>query len=170
MRDIAAGEELAISYIDLVLPRATRQERLHDWGFQCSCALCRLEGVAAEAADARVQAIIDLTDALDARDNPAVTAATGAQLAALYEQDGLYIYLGHAHTRAALNFALFGDAVGAVWHAQRAIKELAIEFGPEAPDIATMESLAADPTRHWAWRLRVGERRRGNWDGVGVDV
>jgi len=40
-RDVAAGEELTISYLDSALPRAQRQEHLlKGYGFECRCPLC----------------------------------------------------------------------------------------------------------------------------------
>ncbi|OAA61810.1 SET domain protein [Niveomyces insectorum RCEF 264] len=154
VRDIAVGEELTVSYIDGVLSRAERQERLHDWGFTCSCAHCRLRGADAAASDARIRAIEKITKDLEERDNPAVTAATGAQLAALYEAEKLDVYLGHVYTQAALNYALFGVEDGALEFATKAAAALEREFGPDAPDIAAMRELAANPKAHWSWELK----------------
>ncbi len=40
-RDIEAGEELTVSYLDQTLPRAQRQQRLSfAYGFSCRCARC----------------------------------------------------------------------------------------------------------------------------------
>ncbi|GIL65835.1 hypothetical protein Vafri_19475 [Volvox africanus] len=47
-RDIPAGEEITVSYIDLSLPYKERQADLRDYGFVCRCARC-----VAEAAEAR---------------------------------------------------------------------------------------------------------------------
>ncbi|KPA81886.1 hypothetical protein ABB37_04134 [Leptomonas pyrrhocoris] len=44
LRDIAAGEELTISYIDTSLPYAVRQQQLLDhYLFECKCPRCRCE-------------------------------------------------------------------------------------------------------------------------------
>ena len=40
-RNIAAGQEVTISYIDETLPYRERQEALQDYGFQCTCPLCQ---------------------------------------------------------------------------------------------------------------------------------
>jgi len=42
VRDIAAGEELSISYIGITASYKSRQENVtKDWGFECSCLLCK---------------------------------------------------------------------------------------------------------------------------------
>ncbi|PNW87292.1 hypothetical protein CHLRE_02g116850v5 [Chlamydomonas reinhardtii] len=51
-RDIAPGEELCVSYMDVALPYESRQRHLEwSYGFVCRCPRCREEG-AAEAVDA----------------------------------------------------------------------------------------------------------------------
>ena len=41
-REIAAGEQVTISYADLALPAWQRRQRLHDrYRFNCSCHVCR---------------------------------------------------------------------------------------------------------------------------------
>lgn len=40
LRDIAAGEEIEVSYILETLPLRTRQARLKGWGFTCICPAC----------------------------------------------------------------------------------------------------------------------------------
>ncbi|GIL85141.1 hypothetical protein Vretimale_10792 [Volvox reticuliferus] len=47
-RDIPAGEEITLSYIDVSLPYKERQSELRDYGFVCRCVRCL-----AEAAEAR---------------------------------------------------------------------------------------------------------------------
>lgn len=40
-RDIAPGEELLISYVNLLQDTAARQQSLDQFGFQCDCSVCR---------------------------------------------------------------------------------------------------------------------------------
>ncbi|KAG2452933.1 hypothetical protein HYH02_002272 [Chlamydomonas schloesseri] len=55
-RDIAAGEELSVSYMDVGLPYEARQRHLEwSYGFVCRCPRCREEGAAA-AAEAAAEA------------------------------------------------------------------------------------------------------------------
>jgi hypothetical protein len=40
LRDLDAGEEILISYFDILLPRDERQKRMSKWGFHCHCPVC----------------------------------------------------------------------------------------------------------------------------------
>lgn len=51
LRDIAAGEELSISYIYRHLPLAERQQQLRSYGFVCACPRCAADAQAQEAPD-----------------------------------------------------------------------------------------------------------------------
>ncbi|GFR39660.1 hypothetical protein Agub_g131 [Astrephomene gubernaculifera] len=48
-RDIPAGEEITLSYIDVSLPYKQRQAQLADYGFVCRCSRCTAEAAAARA-------------------------------------------------------------------------------------------------------------------------
>lgn len=85
-----------------------------------------------------------------------MTAESGADYVTLHEQEGLHAHLGSAYTRAALNFALFGDEKRAQEYAARAAEELDIEKGPDSGDAWAMRGLAEDPKAHWTW----GKRRK----------
>jgi len=47
--DVAAGDELCNSYIDVELPFAQRQRELLEYGFVCACVRCLAEKPAAAA-------------------------------------------------------------------------------------------------------------------------
>jgi hypothetical protein len=40
LRNLGAGEEILISYFDILLPRDERQTRMSKWGFHCHCLVC----------------------------------------------------------------------------------------------------------------------------------
>ncbi|EFJ45026.1 SET and zf-MYND domain-containing protein [Volvox carteri f. nagariensis] len=48
-RDIAAGEEITLSYIDVTLPYKERQAALRDYGFVCRCTRCVADAAAARS-------------------------------------------------------------------------------------------------------------------------
>jgi hypothetical protein len=48
IRDIKAGEEVVISYIDEDAPRLERQSQLKDYGFVCKCEACLSEDLQME--------------------------------------------------------------------------------------------------------------------------
>lgn len=50
-RDIQAGEELTMGYLDIFKPRLQRQRiTIRNWGFICSCAACNLADVTVDTA------------------------------------------------------------------------------------------------------------------------
>ncbi|KAL2154628.1 hypothetical protein VTH82DRAFT_3304 [Thermothelomyces myriococcoides] len=65
VRDIPAGEELTISYIYGLKPRAERLEQLSDWGFTCSCSQCAVSEREAGASDNRIRQIKMLEDEIE---------------------------------------------------------------------------------------------------------
>ncbi|KAI8963448.1 SET domain-containing protein [Daldinia sp. FL1419] len=158
-RDIEPGQELSISYIELMLSREERRSRLRKWGFECACSHCSMSDEEVAASDTRLQKINELETALENFNETIVTAETGAQLADLYEKEKLDIYLGRVYTRAALNFALFGEERKAQKYAVAAVEALEREYGPTAADAKAMRTLAENPKAHWTWGRR---RRRGN--------
>ena len=113
----------------------------------------KLTGVFAQS-DKRLRHIEQLKSDLNNFQEMKVTAETGAEYAALHEEEGLHAHLGSAYTRAALNFALFGDEERSREYALKAAEELAIEKGPESGDAQAMRSLAEDPRAHWTWGKR----------------
>ncbi len=151
VRDILPGEELSISYIDVTIPRAERLSRLGDWGFNCSCAQCRMGDAEAAASDANLERIKALQADLDNFAENVVTADTGAELVELYLRERLHIYLAPAYTRAAINFALFGEVEKSQEYAALAAEAATREFGPQAGDVQPMKALAEDPRKHWSW-------------------
>jgi hypothetical protein len=154
-RDIALGEELSISYIDGNYLHQERSDILYNWGFNCSCAQCTMNKAKIAASDARLRKIQVLKHDLERVNSTTVTPETGAQLVRLHHEERLDIYMGHAYTRAALNFALFAKEEKAIEYAQKAVEALEREFGPEAGDIPGMRSLVTNPRQHWAWGLRL---------------
>ncbi len=151
VRDIQPGEELSISYIDVSIPRAARRKRLRDWGFDCSCSQCRMSDADAAASDANLERIKQLEADLDNFTEMHVTADTGAELVELYETERLHIYLAPAYTRAAINYALFGQVRMSQQYAAAAADAASREYGPDATDVRPMKLLAEDPRKHWSW-------------------
>jgi hypothetical protein len=161
VRDIAPGEELTISYIDAAVSQAERQQRLStSWGFECTCHQCTLSTADREASDARIRKISQLLKDLESPNSTSVTAETGAKMVALYHEERLDIYLGHAYTRAALNFALFGKEEEARGYARLALEALEREYGPTCGDLPGMRAMVEDPKKHWAWSKRLLRKKK----------
>ncbi|KAI0394086.1 hypothetical protein F5Y17DRAFT_458258 [Xylariaceae sp. FL0594] len=167
-RDIYAGEELSVSYVDVFLSSRERKERIRKWGFECQCSLCRASRNESAASDRRLCRIAQIRTDLNNFKEVKVTADSGVEYVALHEQEGLHAHLGSAYTRAALNFALFGDEKRAQEYAVRAVEELLIEKGPNSGDVLAMRALAENPRAHWTWgKRRTAEKKDKTDDGVG---
>ncbi|RBQ91636.1 hypothetical protein VDGD_02266 [Verticillium dahliae] len=150
-KDIAAGEEISISYVDALAPRAERRARMAgSWGFECGCRRC----AAGDESDARVAEI----KALEARLGDVAAKVTMGDIERyleLMKEEGLEGKMAGAYTTAALNYSLFGKQSLAVRHARLALECGLREEGPHAADVAAMRELAKAPKEHFTWRGRV---------------
>ncbi|KDQ11251.1 hypothetical protein BOTBODRAFT_463425 [Botryobasidium botryosum FD-172 SS1] len=70
-RDIRKGEELCIAYSELLAPREARQAFLrHNFGFDCTCEVCSLQGDASRRSDERRVALGKLYEDIGFIQNP----------------------------------------------------------------------------------------------------
>lgn len=155
VRDIAAGEELTISYLDSFSARSVRQSRARaSWGFSCSCAQCSLpEGEAAES-DARLVSIETMEQRIMDLTSKSTTPAMLEQLLALYRQERIDHKTADVYTMAALNYNTWGDANESIRYANLSIEQGRLERGPHGADTAAMQAILANPTTHWSWNQR----------------
>lgn len=166
-RDIAAGEEVAISYINPVMVRERRVGRLRkNWGFECGCKLCGLEGGRLGEADRRVERIGEVRRELEVwpeeGDGEELRGRTGKAgpgmgelLVGLYEMEGLWGVVHEAYAMAALEWSGVGDAARAERWARLALEWGVPMLGEEDEEVEELRGLAGDPERHWSWRRRL---------------
>ncbi|KAK4135357.1 SET domain-containing protein [Trichocladium antarcticum] len=161
-RDIVPGEEITVSYIDAVRPRAARVRRLkRGWGFECDCALCVLEGGRQREADERVGLIGEVKGVLgDWAWHGAGGEGTGMAelLVGLFEMERLWTVMHEAYALAALEFNAVGERWRAVKYARLAVEWGIPMVGDEDEDVEDMRELAGDPRGHWSWMRRVRNR------------
>ena len=156
VRDIAAGEELTISYVDTLAPYHQRQQRLRSsLGFECACEQCALGPTDRGESDEALLAIAELEDELGNFASKRASPALAEELLGLYVDEGLQSKLGGAYTLAALNYALAGREEETRRYAALAAEAVAWEFGPQAKDAVAMAELARDPRAHWSWAKRI---------------
>ncbi|ERS99739.1 hypothetical protein HMPREF1624_03103 [Sporothrix schenckii ATCC 58251] len=163
VRPIAAGEEITVSYMDLIKPRKARMDKLkHTWGFECGCSLCTQNRPMTRASDARIAQILDLRD--EFRDYTVTSRAT-PQMAelfiSLFEQERLDAMLYEAYSYAAVEYNGDGEPWLATKYARLAIEAGLMSVGTHDADVVEMRQLAADPWKHWSWMLR--KSRRLQW-------
>lgn len=155
MRDIEAGEELTISYLDSLGARSVRQSRARaSWGFSCSCAQCSLPEREAAESDARLVSIDAIEKRIMDLTSKSTTPAMIEQLVSLYRQERINHKTADVYTMAALNYNTWGDADEAMRYANLSIEQGRLEHGPHAADTAAMQAILANPTTHWSWNQR----------------
>ena len=116
-RDIAAGEEITVTYVDLLTDATARRERLAQYGFRCGCAVCAAATGAAGGTDPRRERMGTLLRTLAAYlpaggDGGAENARLmlwAEELVRLLEEDALLDYLPQAYGFAARLASLLGD-------------------------------------------------------------
>ena len=155
VRDIAAGEELAISYLDSFRVRQVRQDRARQsWGFGCTCPHCSLPAALANASDNRLSRIYEVENSLGNWEVPVEEDAVELLLS-MYAQERMDAsHGGDAYTLAALNYNAFGREQLAVKYALLALEQSLLENGAASPYIRSMLQLLEDPRKHWSWRKR----------------
>jgi hypothetical protein len=156
VRDVQPGEELAISYLDSLEPRAARQARAQQvWGFKCSCAQCMLGEKEAAKSDRRVQEILQIERKLEDISSKGVNGKLLEKLVRLYQEERLDAKVAGAYTLVALNYNMLGDAKKAGKYAKLAHEAVVMERGETAADAEAMRVLAENPRGHFTWRRRL---------------
>lgn len=157
VRDIPAGEELTLTYMNPFETHAVRQQHiLRSWGFKCTCPHCSMSEAEIQESDANLYEIEELEAELGDFMSAKVSVGMVERLLELYEKERLDAKVHGAYVLAALNFNLFGDATRAKKYATLAVEAGILEFGPDADDVKAMQDLARDPERHFTWKKRLG--------------
>ncbi|KXX81306.1 SET domain-containing protein 5 [Madurella mycetomatis] len=165
VRDILPGEELTVSYVDVIQPSSIRQSRLHSgWSFACTCPRCTLEGHLLGESDDRVAHMQQLRRELDDY-STAATPEKAELLVTLYELEGLQVRIYEAYYRAALEWNGVGDAARAAKYARLCLDKGLLLRGGDRPFVESMRELLRDAKRHWSWRFRVKEKGGGESEG-----
>ena len=156
VRDVAAGGELSITYLDSSTPRVERQSRTRNaWGFPCGCSQCRLSDAASAKSDDRLVEMKKIEKEISDPLSTGVTPALLRKLVKLYKDERLECEVGGAYTLVALNYNMLGDATAAVKFAKLAEEAVVIEGGADVGDAQAMRELARAPKQHFTWRRRL---------------
>ncbi|KAK3312314.1 hypothetical protein B0H66DRAFT_570413 [Apodospora peruviana] len=161
VRQVKPGEELTISYLDPLKPRAHRRHRAHlAWGFGCACPQCSLPDKEADKSDERLEEIARIEAQLADIYDKKVNVKMLKRLAALYEEERLEAKVANGYTMIALNANMLGQEKMAKEYAARAREAVLLEHGPAdtGGDAAAMADLARDPKGHFTWRARINTR------------
>lgn len=158
VKDVPAGGELAISYVDSFRVRSVRRDRAQrNWGFACSCSMCSLPGPLANASDNRLWRIYEVENRIgDFGAGTKVGTDAVELLLSLYRQERLLESHGASvYGLAALNYNGFGKGELATKYALLALEAHLLEGGPRAKGVQNMLDLLDEPERHWSWRKRM---------------
>ncbi|KAF2249114.1 SET domain-containing protein [Trematosphaeria pertusa] len=170
-RPILRGEEISVSYIPLLLPRAERQQRLHRYGFTCSCSACDQQPRSVALSDTRRTDIHHAFQAFQphlslslprktasslrkARKN----AASSLQLAELVEQEGLADYYAKAYRIVAISHARVEDWERATMWANKGFERKVME---DAGSAGTMEMFELTRRFVESWEEQLKNATRG---------
>lgn len=158
VRDIAANEEITISYFDTTKTLQDRQRFTQETlVFKCACTQCKAERKFTNLSDDHINEILLLQQALENRQiAPAEPTATAQSLVDLYEQEGLHLYLAEAYAIAALEWNGQGYEYQARSWAYRAAKAgLDVGHGAGVDEyLSEMEPLLDGARSHWSYKHR----------------
>lgn len=157
VRPIKAGEEITITYLDPLAPRADRQERAQShWGFECTCSHCSAAADEVVESDKRLKELKWIEGQLQDLKNTSNDVSVGliTYLLKLYEDEKLQCRIANAYILAALNFNVLGFDQRAVKYASLAIDALKIEKGEGSQHVESMEELKRDPKGHPTFKGR----------------
>ena len=158
IRKAEPGEELTISYVDPMLPRAQRQHRIRHWRkADCKCAKCtgNYSFKELEDSDARLAEIQTLQAELGNHENLDVTTDMVDRLLELYKIERLESRIAAAYEIAALTYNNLGLSKKAQKFANRARLAWLIEMGPDSNEAIAMRIFAEDPEGHYSYKAKV---------------
>jgi len=172
-RDIKAGEEITISYVEDI-PYEQRLTKLKSaFGFKCDCELCSLPASALEESDNRRIEIARLDQAIGGptrtMNSPHLTIADCKQLLNLLKQEhgNCPSPEARAYYDAFQISSIHSDQARASVFAQKAYEARLVCEGEDSPETVRMKSLMEDPKKHQSfgvskrWRTGVSGAPKG---------
>ncbi|KAF1845543.1 SET domain-containing protein [Cucurbitaria berberidis CBS 394.84] len=161
-KDINAGEEICISYLDSSENYASRQRDLKaGFGFDCTCKLCVLPPPQRQQSDARLDEITKLDDIVG--DGMSIIARP---MTCLHHVHTIIQLLKEEHftdarvARAyydALQIAIAnGDQARAKVFADRACAERVVLEGEDSPEAKRLKGFGENPSTHMLYGTKMG--------------
>lgn len=128
-RDIEAGEEITVTYVNLLMTAAERQQRLAQYGFTCDCAACVGQGETDSRRARMGVLLLTLNENPEGRGNDGIAALGenlqllrwAEELVQMLEEEALVDYLPQAYGYAGKLSSVLGDDEAAVdWRRKEA--------------------------------------------------
>ncbi|KAL0929781.1 uncharacterized protein CTRU02_215211 [Colletotrichum truncatum] len=162
VRDVAAGEEITISYLGAnyaLLPSQERKQYLNSsLGFDCVCDHCKAAQKFVDLSDDRINEILLLERHLeDKKIAPAEPTAMAELLVSLYKQEGLELFISKAYAIAAREWNGAGYEYQARLWAYQSLKASTISSLSSGAEeyVEDMNDLLNGARHHWSWKYRV---------------
>lgn len=155
-REIAVGEEVTVSYLDVFSSHAWRREELKgSFGFECSCRRCVDEYD--ESLLGEVREIERVLGSWEVEVDEDTCIGMAERLVELYLEMGLEGFMNTAYGHAALAWNSMGDAAMARGYAEKALKAARVRHGERGARAVRVweEFLEGGVERHWSWKRRV---------------
>lgn len=122
------------------------------WGFDCSCSLCKSPDHVLQASDERIVLMDEVEQELnDLALNRTANAATAELLISLHEQERLDGVIGDAYMYAAFENAYLGNKRLVQKYAALAIEHMAIWRGVRHQYYQAMQRLLYNPEKEKSW-------------------
>lgn len=128
-RDIEAGEEITVTYVNLLMTAAERQQRLAQYGFMCDCAACVGQGETDSRRARMGVLLLTLNENPEGRGNDGIAALGenlqllrwAEELVQMLEGEALVDYLPQAYGYAGKLSSVLGDDEAAMdWRRKEA--------------------------------------------------
>ncbi|KAK4183280.1 hypothetical protein QBC35DRAFT_544198 [Podospora australis] len=166
-RKVAEGEELAIAYIDPMMPRKRRSEwvkRHRGFGKEpkgCPCQACthKNKPTLQRQSDKNMEEIEKIKSELRNHDSQKVTVEMIDKFIKLFEEERLNAKYAEAYELAALNYNYLGEDKKAKKYADLAVQAGIVEGGKDSNDVIAMKIMASDIKGHYSYRFTL--KRRG---------
>ncbi|KAK5654278.1 hypothetical protein OQA88_7454 [Cercophora sp. LCS_1] len=161
VRDVHPGEELTISYVDVLQPSSTRQSLLQKtWSFTCTCERCTQETHLLAESDSRCAQLAQLRREL-ADTSVSATPEKAELFVTLFELEGLHVRIYEAYYRAAIEWNGVGDSGRAIKYARLCLDRGLLLRGERRPFVDSMRELVGNAEGHWSWRFRLKQSEEG---------
>ncbi|KAI0659794.1 SET domain-containing protein [Cubamyces menziesii] len=148
-RDIAIGEELCMTYMDALVPRAKRLALIKQhYNYECRCPACKLTDQEGHDSDYRRSTIARIRSQLLEYNDPSYGLHKVRMALRLLDEEGLLEVYGNPFYANGFEFcALAGDAESASAWAGKAWEFECVTKGPDSESAQEWEQRAEHPQR-----------------------
>jgi len=169
LRNISAGEEITLSYLDGGASKERQESLLQNFQFRCKCDLCSLPARELKASDARILRAKTLDNTIgnwdSARYSPKKILANARNLLGIYREEGIDDdRLANLYWDAFQVVIMHGDQARASECARRYVDLKILSEGPDSANVEEVQPYISKP----ATQKNFGETK--DWETAVGDV